>query len=232
MMLQQNNAPSVIVLSATTDGTVHSLDTDGLHLSLVDHAQELAFIFVPTLLVEQKLAYKDYVLYLLNSEENLEITISKIQQQEHHAILLIGVGAARKIYFVEDKVLVSSIPIGFSCDCFMSLLNKLKTSKEGKAIYKDEYNVELENLIKHIRFSGKRGNEAGVSGTRTGKNVFSRDFAPCNAVLSRLKENNGNYPARSQIILNPQSSILNPQSSILNPQSTLQSKLKKTFEKS
>lgn len=189
-MLQQNNVPSVIVLSATMDGNVHSLDTDGLRLSLVDHGQELAFIFVPTLLVDQQLVYKDYVLYLLNSEENLETTISKIQQQEQHAILLIGLGDTKKIYFIEDKVLVSSTPIDFSCDCFMYLFNKFETSNEGKVIYKDEYNAELENLVKHIKFSGKRGNEAGVSGTRTGKNVFSRDFAPCNAVISRLKENN------------------------------------------
>ncbi len=189
-MLQQNNVLPVIVLSAATDGNVHGLDINGTRLSLVDHEQTLACIFVPILLVEQRLAYKDYVLYLFNSEDNLKTKISKIQQQEQNAILLIGDDTEREVYFVEDKVLVSSSPTYFSCESLMLMINKFRTNNEGKVIYKEEYNSELEKVITHIRFSGKRGNEAGVSGTRTGKNVFSRDFSPCNAVVSRLKENN------------------------------------------
>ncbi|MCL9682799.1 hypothetical protein [Legionella maioricensis] len=185
-MVPQNSVPPVIVLHAASDGQVQVMDTNGNPLSQLEHGSEIALIFVPVLLIEQQLAYKDYVLYQFNSEENLESKINEIREQEENAIVLIGHDEERKVYFVEDKLLVSSVPTTFYCDD-QCIIDELKNNYEGKVNCNEENKDELETLIKHLRFSGGRGNEAGVAGTRTGKNVFSREFAPCNAIVARRK---------------------------------------------
>lgn len=187
-MMQENTIPSLIILSIGSDGKVQCTDQNGKLLPLLSHGESLACIFIPVLMVEQQLAYKDYALYIFENEEELSIKIGTIRQDEDDAILLIGTGEHREIYFIEDKTLVSRIPIPFVCEAYLDLINGLEVSPEGKAASSDLYS--LNKIIKLLRDTGNRGNEAEISGTRIGLNVFSRDFSPCNAVVARRKKDN------------------------------------------
>ncbi|MDR3504322.1 MAG: hypothetical protein P4L79_17275 [Legionella sp.] len=187
-MIQENTIPSLIILSLGSDGKVQCTDDNGKLLPLLEHGKSLACIFVPVLMVEQQLAYKDYALYIFENGEELSIKIDTIRQQEEHAILLIGTGEEREIYFIEDKTLVSHTPVPFVCEAYIDLINELEVSPEGKVTSSELY--YLNKIIKLLRDTGNRGNEAEISGTRVGLNVFSRDFSPCNAVVARRKMDN------------------------------------------
>ncbi|WP_133136286.1 hypothetical protein [Legionella rowbothamii] len=187
-MMQENTIPSLIILSIGSNGKVQCTDNNGKLLPLLDHGKSLACIFVPVLIVEQKLAYKDYALYIFENEEEFSVKIDAIRQCDEHAILLIGTGEQREIYFIEDKTLVSRIPIPFVCEAYLDLIDELDVSPEGKATSSELY--YLNKIIKLLRDTGNRGNEAEISGTRVGLNVFSTDFSPCNAVVARRKMDN------------------------------------------
>ncbi|WP_133136229.1 hypothetical protein [Legionella rowbothamii] len=187
-MAQHNNFPSLIVLSTDSNGKVQCLQENGEPLSLLDHGKSLACLFVPILMVEQQLAYKDYALYAFKNADDLSIKINKIKQHEQHAILLIGANERREIYFMEDNRLVSCTPTYIDCEVYRDFLHKININSEGKATSEELY--YLDTFIKLLRQIGNRGNEAGISGTRIGVNVFSRDFSPCNAIVAQRKIDN------------------------------------------
>ncbi len=188
-MMQSNKYPPIVVLSATTEGEVQCMSIDGIPLPLLDHGKDLACIFVPGLLVEQQLAYKDYVLYLFKNENDLGNNISKLQQQEENVILLIGDDEDRKIYFIEDKELVSSTPIPVLCRYYLKVINQFILNPEGKVIGAAEPD-NITNIINFLRFMGSRGNEVGIGKTMAGSNLFSRYFSPCNALVARTNKDN------------------------------------------
>ncbi|CAM4434953.1 MAG: hypothetical protein LEGION0403_FIIPPAGN_02219 [Legionella sp.] len=187
-MMQQNNFPSLIVLSTGPNGKVQCMDDNGRRLSLLEHGKALACVFVPRLMVEQQLAYKDYALYVFENADELSIKINKIKQHEQHAILLIGAKDRREIYYIEDNTLVSSKPIFIDCELRLDVINELDISPEGKATSREFYYQD--KVTQFLRNAGNRGNEAEIGGTRVGINVFSRDFAPCNAVVAQRKIDN------------------------------------------
>lgn len=187
-MLPQDNFPPVIVLSETYDGQVQSLDTNQNPLPLLSHNKDLALIYVPILLVEQQLAYKDYALYFLGDKENLVTKINKIQEQENDAIVLIDTDEVREAYFIEDKMLVISLTSpAFLFEYVLGLLKGFQINGEGKLSCSEDLRENFEEVIKRLRIEARRGNEAGTSCTKTGKNVFSRNFGPCNAVIAMRK---------------------------------------------
>jgi hypothetical protein len=183
--MPHNKYPSLMLLSAAVNGTVQCMDDNDGPVALLEHGQPLACIFVPLLLVEQQLAYKDYVLYVFANDDNLSIKIKKIKQHEQHAILLIGTNSQREIYFIEDNTLVSDIPVPLFCEAHLGLIDELEIDPDGKAASRECY--YLDAVINLLRNAGHRGNEAEISGTRVGLNVFSRDFSPCNAVVAKRK---------------------------------------------
>ena len=80
-MTHHNNLSPIIVLSASDEGTILSKNINGELVPLLDHDKELAVIFIPILLVEQPLVYKNYALYLFRDKEHLEpkINIAKFK---------------------------------------------------------------------------------------------------------------------------------------------------------
>ncbi|USQ13975.1 hypothetical protein J2N86_01085 [Legionella lytica] len=186
--MPHNKFPSLIVLSAAPNGKVQCLDDNDEPLSLLGHGQSLACIFVPLLMVEQQLAYKDYSLYIFENADDLPIKINKIMQHEQDAILLIGAREQREIYYIEDSTLVFDTPILISCEIHLELIDELDIGPEGKVTSQESY--YRDTVITLLRNAGHRGNEAEISGTRVGLNVFSRDFSPCNAIVAKRKLDN------------------------------------------
>ncbi|MFJ1269699.1 hypothetical protein ACD661_14135 [Legionella lytica] len=186
--MPHNKYPSLMVLSTDSNGAVQCTDDDDKPLVLLEHEKPLACIFVPILIVEQQLAYKNYVLYVFANNDDLSNKIKKIKQHEQHAILLIGTDSQREIYYIEDHTLVSDAPVSLFCEAHLELIEELEIGLDGKVASREFY--YLDAVVKLLRNAGNRGYEAEISGTRVGLNVFSRDFSPCNAIVAKRKVDN------------------------------------------
>ncbi len=189
-MTHHNKLSSIILLSASDEGKILSKNISGETVPLLDHDKELAVIFIPMLLVELPLVYNDYALYLFHNKEHLELKINNVQQEEQHAIILIGDSDIREAYFIENKTLRSSTPLEIGCEYHEYLLNRCKPNNNGKVICDKNNLANIKQFISYIRDCAKLGNEAGITKSRTGNTVFSRNFGPCNPIIAKRKTDN------------------------------------------
>lgn len=187
-MQPQQYLSSIVILSASSDGqTVQCQDLNGHSLS--EESSEIV-MYIPVVLVEHRLVSRDYDLYIFNDEKDLAAKMEEIKKTDRDAMILIGTHKERQAYFIEDKELVSLVPQPISCGYDLDKINSLHVESNGKVDRNsNDYSV-LNAIVRHIRLEGGRGNEAEITGTRTGKNVFSHSFGPCNAVVAKRKKDN------------------------------------------
>lgn len=189
-MAEHSNLPQIVILSSgpsLSGGQILSQDSEGGKLAL---GMSESFVYIPVILVEQSLVTRDYELYLLQNNENLSEKIDEIIKTGRDAIILLGSGKARVAYFIEDKSLISSTPSQIRYGFDIEKLNLLQLDNNQKVDRAKSDLVTVRGVIRQLRLQSGRGNEVEVNGTRTGHNVFSQSFGPCNPVLARRKKDN------------------------------------------
>lgn len=189
-MASKIKLPSIVTLSpapSTGGRLVLSQDSEGRLLSL---GTSESFVYIPLVLVEQSLVTRDYELHILKDDKNLIQKIDEIINAGRDAIILLGNEKERVAYFIEDKSLVSTIPTQIRYGFGVDKVNALKLDDNGKVDPANNDPNIMGTLIRQVRLQGGRGNEVEVNGARTGPNVFSQSFGPCNPVLGRRKKDN------------------------------------------
>ncbi|KTC83787.1 hypothetical protein [Legionella brunensis] len=176
--------PSLIVLSGAEEGQVISHDKDNKPLSVT---QAATVVFVPVVLVERCLVTPDYVLYMFDNNENIKEKLAEIEKSEQNAVILVGTGKERSVYFVENGR-ASFHPVTVSCGYSLDKISKLTRDENGKVDPVKNDPTILALVIRYLRLDGGHANEAQITGTRTGKNVFSTSFGPCNPIVGKRKD--------------------------------------------
>ncbi|ASQ47423.1 hypothetical protein [Legionella clemsonensis] len=182
--MKPDQLPPLVVLSSTTTEHIDCCDSEG-KLLLTDSHKPI--LYVPTLLVQQELITPDYVLYLLDNDENLSAKLENIENSEQNAIVLVGTQRDRKAYFIEKGKLISPYPVELSCGYSLEKMKELHPTESGKVNPADNNKNTLATVIRYLRLNGDRANEVEITGTRTGKNVFSMSFGPCNPIVGQRK---------------------------------------------
>ncbi|WED42844.1 hypothetical protein [Legionella cardiaca] len=175
--------PSVIVLDGAGNGQVTVCDIENKPLSEV---QAINVVFVPVVLVHEELVTPDYVLYMFDDDKNLTAKLAEIEKSEKNAIIVIGTDKERRAYFIENARL-SSNSVMISCGYSLDKINQLVRSENGKVELDKNNPTILATLIRRFRLDGGHANEAEITGTRTGVNVFSTSFGPCNPIIGKRK---------------------------------------------
>ncbi|CEK09210.1 hypothetical protein [Legionella hackeliae] len=184
--MKPQQLPTLIVLSPTNTDEVQCEDQEGKTLT-IGTSESITVMYIPTVLVQQALIAPPYTLYWVDAE-NITTKLHTIQESEQHAIVLVGNSTEIKAYFIEQGQL-DPRPSTLS-ESTRKRLKELHPGQHGKVSVEENDPTFLARTIRFIRLEGERGNEAQITGTRTGKNVFSTSFGPCNPVVGKRKVDN------------------------------------------
>lgn len=175
-----SDIPSMLILSPTpTD--VQCYDKKDVRISL--EKSNLLILFVPVVLVPLELVSRKYTLYLFENNQKLAASLKTIQQNETDAIILVGTETERTIYMIENEQLLPISPKKY----FLNHIHELIPAIDGKVLPGNNDRRIMKTVLCQSRLACARGNEAEIAGTRTGKNVFSTSFSPCNPMVGRRK---------------------------------------------
>ncbi|CAM4432230.1 MAG: hypothetical protein LEGION0403_FIIPPAGN_01099 [Legionella sp.] len=187
----QEKIPPVVFLTPGQHGDIQASSANGQALSpLVQHQKNIAVFFVPVLMVQQDLVFNDYALYLITDKNNLFSKLESLAKKSVNAIVLIRTTLMMKkdyvsAYCIEEGKVLDAIEL--PCVIYYQIINNLRANSEGIIDPVSINEADLQNLIKYFLFTTGRGNEVDRGKAKTGRHLFSQDFAPCNAVVAKRK---------------------------------------------